>query len=781
VRLLGRYVFREILTSSILGTLLATFVIFLERADKLFQVLVGSSPTPLVVLQLLALAMPPVLPFTIPFGVLIGILIGLGRMSADGEIVAMRAAGVPSRKVIAPVLLFACLGMGLAAWASLRLTPYAFHETARIMNDLIANKVSAAVQERVFIEDFQNTILYVDHVVPSSPGLPVLWKKIFIADVTPPEQRKKGLQEKADGPLITLALDAVATADPKNNRTLLKLQHYSSHEMGKDLVSQDSDSTVTQQSLQVKPPEQTTPETKEMSTRQLLHYKGPTVPNGPSMLEVAVELQQRFTFPVACLMMALVGIPLGIATRKGGKSAAYLIALFLGFFCYWNFSTITVNIAKQRTLPVPVALWLPNAVFGIAGVIFLSRMEKPGDQDFLGWLQGIAATVLGWFKPKVAKKPVSSSLTRWRIPLLPQLIDSYVLSNFLLYFLVILATFVSMLLLYNFFELTGDMIKRSIPLSTMFTYLMWLTPMMIYDMAPICVLVGALANLGMLSKQNEVTAFRACGVSLYRLAAPILVVSVLFSGGLFAFDYYYLPAANKRQQKLRDEIKGRQTQTYYHQERQWTMGNSFRIYYYRYFDPNKKEMADANVYELQPNTFQVIRQIRAERAHWSASVHTWVFENGWVSDFPKNVQTRTDFQVKTFSELDEEPGYFLRENSKSTEMNFLQLDKYIHDVKASGYGYDTVKYEIGFYQKFSLPLFALIMAMIGVPFGFLVGNRGAMTGIGVSIAIALAYLATSKLFEKVGEINELSPAVAAWTPDVIFGLAGLYFLLRMRS
>jgi lipopolysaccharide export LptBFGC system permease protein LptF len=114
-------------------------------------------------------------------------------------------------------------------------------------------------------------------------------------------------------------------------------------------------------------------------------------------------------------------------------------------------------------------------------------------------------------------------------------------------------------------------------------------------------------------------------------------------------------------------------------------------------------------------------------------------------------------------------------------MNFRELDKYVRDLKQSGYGYDTVDFEIQLYRKFALPLFALIMAMIGVPFGFLVGNRGAMTGIGVGIAIALAYLATSTLFEKVGEINELTPAIAAWGPDVIFSLAGLYFLMRMKS
>jgi lipopolysaccharide export LptBFGC system permease protein LptF len=192
-------------------------------------------------------------------------------------------------------------------------------------------------------------------------------------------------------------------------------------------------------------------------------------------------------------------------------------------------------------------------------------------------------------------------------------------------------------------------------------------------------------------------------------------------------------------------------------------------------------MADANVYELQPSTFQVVRQIRAGHAHWNPSAHTWVFENGWFSDFHSNTQNRTNFQATTFPELNETPDYFRQEYSKDTQMNFLQLDKYIRDLQQSGYGYDTVSLEIQLYRKFSLPLFALIMAMIGVPFGFLVGNRGAMTGIGVSIAIALSYQATSKLFEKIGEINELQPAVAAWGPDVIFGLAGLYFLLRMKS
>jgi LPS export ABC transporter permease LptG/LPS export ABC transporter permease LptF len=782
VRLLGRYVFREILTSSVLGTLLATFVIFLHGADALLKLLVGSNPGLKTILTLLALAMPPVLPLTIPFGVLVGILIGLGRMASDGEIVAMRAAGVSSRKVIAPVMMFALLGAGLAAWASLRLTPYSFNQTTRIVNQLAANQVTADIQARVFNEDFPNTILYVDDVRPSAPGSPVRWNHVFLADVTKPEERKKGLADKADGPLITVARQAVAVSDPKNSRIELELHDYANHEMGKDLISQDFSAPLTKQVLQGKPPEQPARKPRVMSTRELLRYRKQLVAGSSDAIESSVELHQRFAYPVACLMLALVGIPLGIATRKGGKSAAYVIAVFLGFFCYWLSSLALVNVAKQRTLPVPLAIWLPDAAFGIAGIIALSRTERPGERDLLGAFSRIFNRLFAFMQPKTVKGTERSRLANLRIPLLPQIVDTYILSNFIFYLAVILAAFVSMILVYNFFELTGDMIKNNIGLATMGKYLFFLTPELIYRVLPICVLVAVLVNFGVLSKQNEVTAFKACGVSLYRMALPVLIFSALLSGGLFAFNYYYVPGANLKQDKLRDIIKNRPKQTYYRPDRKWIMGRDFHIYYYRIFEPVQKTMGDVSVYELQANSFQVLRQIKAEQARWNASAGTWTYENGWRTDFSSEThRTRVDFQAATFPELTEPPDYFLKENLLYTQMNFRQLEAYIGDLRQSGYGYDTVKLEVQFHRKFSVPLFALIMALIAVPFGFLVGNRGAMTGIGVSIGIALSYWGVSSLFEKIGEVNQLPPAMAAWAPDVVFGLAGMYFLLRMRS
>ena len=136
-------------------------------------------------------------------------------------------------------------------------------------------------------------------------------------------------------------------------------------------------------------------------------------------------------------------------------------------------------------------------------------------------------------------------------------------------------------------------------------------------------------------------------------------------------------------------------------------------------------------------------------------------------------------QTATFPELKEPPGYFLKEDIQEKQMNFQQLSEYIRELRQSGF--DTVHQQVQFHKKFSVPFFALIMAMISVPFAFATGNRGAMASIGVSFGIAIAYWSVSALFEQIGNVNQLPAVLAAWSPDAVFSLAGLYFLARMKT
>lgn len=782
MRILSRYVFREIVSSAFIGTLLATCVIFLQRAGPPLALVVNSSATPSTVAWLFALILPAVLPFTVPFGVLVGILIGLGRMSSDGEITAMRAAGVSGRRVIVPVLFFALLGAVVAGTASLKLGPLAARESNALFIKLASTQLTAEIQPRVFEEQFPKTILYVGDVRPAGDNV-VLWRNVFMADLTPPEERSTGLRDKAQGAFVTVAREALAVADPANNRIQLSLKDASTHEMGKDAVANDASWPRGEQAIDAAPPKQA--EIRpflEMTTTELRRHAGQGMPN---WIEARIEWNRRFALPLACIMLALVGIPLGASSRKGGKSAGYVWGVFLSFFCYYLSLISLIGLAKQRTVSPEIAVWAPNVAFFFAGLLLLAGMERAGGRrDFLGSAWARLAALAGSLKMRFGVLPRGNGNQRIvlkpRLPLLPQIVDTYILSTFLYYFMLMLASFVLMTEIFNFFELLGDVVRNNIPLSKVFTYLAFLTPKLIYDTLPISVLVAVLVTFGMLTKQNEITAFKACGVSLHRLAAPILVVSSLFSAGLFAFDHYYVPEANRKQDALRNEIKGRAPQSYLRPDRKWIFGKGSRIYYYRYFDTAEEVMVGASVYELDPKTFDLVRQISAERARWQPSLRTWVFENGWYSDFKGKDRTDTQaFPVRTFPELNEDPRYFRKEVLQDKQMNFRQLDAYIRDLQQSGF--DTVKLQVQFYRKFSVPLFALIMAMISIPFSFLVGNRGAMAGIGVSIVIAIAYWGVGLLFEQIGNANQLPPALAAWSPDAVFSLAGLYLLLRMRS
>ena len=157
------------------------------------------------------------------------------------------------------------------------------------------------------------------------------------------------------------------------------------------------------------------------------------------------------------------------------------------------------------------------------------------------------------------------------------------------------------------------------------------------------------------------------------------------------------------------------------------------------------------------------------------------FENGWSRDFTGRNEKFVNFtgRTATFNELDEHPDYFLQEVLQDEQMNFQQLAAYIRDLQRSGI--DTITLQVRFYRKFALPLFALVMALISVPFAFVAGNRGAMAGVGVSFTIAIAYWSLGKLFEQLGDINLLPAMLAAWSPDVLFAVAGMYFFTRMRT
>jgi len=328
----------------------------------------------------------------------------------------------------------------------------------------------------------------------------------------------------------------------------------------------------------------------------------------------------------------------------------------------------------------------------------------------------------------------------------------------------------------------GDILRNRTPLSTVGEYLVNLTPSMVYQITPLSVLVAVLVTFGVLNRTSELTAMKATGISLYRLVIPVVVIATLLAGGLFAFDQFYLPQANQRQEALRNIIKGKPAQTTLRPDQKWmfgqqTTGQPGRIFYYQFFDSDQNAFANLSIFEFDPKTFALSKRIFASRASWDEDTHAWQFENGWERSFQGANQTGfREFKTANFAEVREEPGYFKKESLQSQEMNFGQLDHYITDLQQSGF--DTMRLKVELYHKLAYPLVTIVMTVLAIPFALSMGRRGSLTGIAWAVGIALSYWVVAGLFDAMGSVNYLPAAIAAWSPDVLFGLTGGYLLLR---
>ncbi len=778
--ILYRYVFREVAAASLVGTLLFTLVLFLQRVEPVMELLVGRGAPAADMLRLFALTVPQAFPFTIPMGAMTGILVALGRLSSDNEILAMLTSGVPARSLVRPIAVVATLGLAACAATTLWLTPWSLREQARIADSFRIRLAGSEVVPRVFIEDYPDHVLWVQDVVP---GDGVHWKGIFMADMRAPDARGSisGFNAAVDGPRITLASEAFVLARPEQNRVQIRFPFTTTYEQSDDPTrylafrSEHADQVLQARARRFDPAAKPF---DRMETSLLLRAAADETDP-----QARILLHERFALPFACWVLPLAGIPLAISIRRAGRSHGIVLALLL-CFAYWMIALAGTALAEQGIAPATPAMWMANAIFALAGAVLVHLMDYPGRREWHARIGTYLSDAGKRFAGRLARRRWARATNAGKArrrpiePITP-VVDRYVLRSFLFYLLVFVLAFIALWHVFSFFELLNDMLTRD-KLGRFVPYLYYLTPFLVYNTVPLAVMMATLVCFGVLAKRNELTAFRACGISLYRLALPVLLVAGALSGTLFVLEELYLPEANRQQDALRDEIKGRPPRTYLRPDRQWTFGLRDRIFYHRAFDSDNRVFSGISIYELRSEPFELRRQIRAERARWDSGQGAWVFENGWVRDLDgiRTNQFET-FDERAFPSIVEPPDYFLKRDRNDQQMNLRQLRAYILDLTQSGF--DTVRLQVRMHKKLAFPLFAFSMGLLAVPFALKSGRRSTMRPVCFGLGLIVAYYASNALAEQLGRAGQLEPPVAAWAPCLLFAIGGTYLMLRVRT
>jgi LPS export ABC transporter permease LptG len=475
-----------------------------------------------------------------------------------------------------------------------------------------------------------------------------------------------------------------------------------------------------------------------------------------------------------------------LSAKKGGKSAGFVLTIIL-VFGYYFVSLLGVSLARQGKVRPGLGVWLADFVCLGLGIFLMWRAERrPFEVAALkgSWaslkakLQG--GTLLLPTTP--AENAFERAATRKRVfsAGFPMILDDLVLRDFIVNFALVVGSLTVLSLIFTVFELLGDILRNQVSPWIVGEYLLNVTPYFLYNIAQYGVLLAVLITLGLMQRSNEVTAMKATGISIYRMVIPVLVAAMLIAGSLFLSDQLYLPHTNKRQDALLNKIKGKPPQTYLNPSRKWIFGQHSTIYYYQLFDSDRNQFGDLSVFQFNPVTFQLVNRIYINRAHWDDDLRRWVGTQGWQRSF-QNAAIRDyhTFDVSTFAALSEPPEYFKKEVKQSLEMNYQQLRRYIHDLQQSGF--EVVKLRVQLQKKLAFPVITFVMGVLAIPFALSAGKRGAMAGVATAIGIAVVYSVVSGLFEAMGNISQLPPVLAAWSPDVIFALVGGYLILKVPT
>lgn len=365
MRTIDRYIIREILVPFLLGLAVFTGILLIARILKLVELVVNRGVPLLEVLKLFSYIMPAFLEVTVPMALLLGVLIAFGRLSSDSEIVALHTSGVSLYQLMRPVVVFALVIYFLTLGLSMYARPWGNRLLRDGLYEIAKVRASAGIRQQVFNDDFKGLVIYVEEIEP--PGTTL--KGILISDTRDPSQRntifaRLGIvvNNEATQTLTLRLVDGSIHTFDATGRTYSKTD-FSLYDLNLDLDT----ALARVHQRQLEPNEMTIGE-----LRQAIAEK--TAAGKPSLAE-QVELQRKFSIPFACLVFAMVAVPLGVQPTRAVRSRGFSTSLVL-ILGYYLMLSLGESLGERGTLPPVVALWIPNVVLAALGVTLLLRAAR---------------------------------------------------------------------------------------------------------------------------------------------------------------------------------------------------------------------------------------------------------------------------------------------------------------------------------------------------------------------------------------------------------------------
>lgn len=356
-------------------------------------------------------------------------------------------------------------------------------------------------------------------------------------------------------------------------------------------------------------------------------------------------------------------------------------------------------------------------------------------------------------------------------------LNRYMSRQFLKMWALCLGAFYMIFLMVDFIERSRHLFKHGANFGAIFLYFLFKSPMILYMMVPVAVLLGSLLTLAVMSKNSEIVAMKAGGISVIRAIAPILAWTAAISLASFVVNEYVVPAANQKASFIyKTGIKKQKWKVKYKRRNVWYKASN-AIYRFDLFVPEQEKISGVAVYRFD-DEFNLVERTEAERAQFYDD--SWHFLQGRRYTFENGALVQAEPFLDRVMPLPETPDELKVYQRKAEEMSFRELRAYVKKLDKEGY--DPTRYVVDMYGKLSFPLVSLIMAILGIPFAIRHGRSGGVAaGIGIAVVIGVAYWILLAWMLALGHSGALGPITAAWGSHLIFGAAGIFRLIRTEQ
>lgn len=360
-----------------------------------------------------------------------------------------------------------------------------------------------------------------------------------------------------------------------------------------------------------------------------------------------------------------------------------------------------------------------------------------------------------------------------------KLLDRYIIKQFLVTALFSLAAVLVVFIVIDAMEKLDDFIDKHAGWPIILQYYLFFMPEIIKLIIPVAMLLASLFVTARMSTQNELTAVKSSGTSLYRILVPYITVALLVSVVSVYFNGWIVPYANKKKFTIE--------RTYLHKDVVNASGANIyiqdsptRILSLGYFDDNRNIASRVSIQDFDPlNPTRMVERVDAITMVWDSTARLWILNKGTRRWFGGGKERLEEFPSQSAGLLHFDPDDLRKKQEKPDEMDYYTLQDFIINQQRAGQ--DVARWLVDFYSKISFPFASVIVVLFGVPFSSVKRRGGVGVQLGISLLICFIYLISMKISQVFGYNGDINPLLTAWLANIGFFAGAVVVMARVRK